>query len=283
MKRYLIPGIGTAILLASCSQNQPVPPAHATGGVANGYTLPKEASQSRQYLALPGQSARPVAPSDTDDAFERQAAAYATGRSDSPQTDPGFSAMDDPQTGAAQTGAPLPLTDSPAMPPATTDTSDIPEPSIIQNPDSQQTPATEPSLRQELATTPPAATSNTTATTADYAVQVTNGTVGRLFVEVQDDSGNVFPIAFMHAGQNISTPPMEPKPIVGKLTVVVRDPDQPNAPELRRYKVNPPAQYSGKTVGITILPGGQYRASLDGEVYYTSPAPTPPGQSGDNQ
>ncbi len=118
---------------------------------------------------------------------------------------------------------------------------------------------------------------------ADYAVQVTNGTVGRLFVEVQDDSGNVFPIAFMHAGQNISTPPMEPKPISGKLTVVIRDPDQPNAPELRRYKVAPPANYNGKTVGITILPGGQYRASLDGEVYYTSPAPEPRTQRSQNQ
>lgn len=278
MKRYLIPGIGTAILLASCSQNQPDVPANTTGGQANGYALPKETSQSRQYLALPGQPARPVAPSDTDDAFERQAAAYATGTSDTPQTDPVISAMDAPQT-----GAPLPPTGSPAMPPATTDTSGIPEPSILQNPDSQQTAVTEPSPQQELATPPPAATNNTTATSADYAVQVTNGTVGRLFVEVQDDSGNVFPIAFMHAGQNISTPPMEPKPIVGKLTVVVRDPDQPNAPELRRYKVNPPAQYSGKTVGITILPGGQYRASLDGEVYYTSPAPTPPGPSGGNQ
>lgn len=111
---------------------------------------------------------------------------------------------------------------------------------------------------------------------ANYALQLTNGTTGRLFVEVFDDSDNVFPVGYMFAGANLSTPPSEARPISGRLTVVIRDPDKPNAPELRRYKVDPPANYAGRTIGITILPGGRYRASLDGEVYYTSPEPTRP-------
>lgn len=272
MKSYLLPGISAALLLSSCSQNQPAIPETTTGAQASNYTLPKETTHSRQYLALPGQSARPVSPTDTDDAFERQAAAYATDAAAEPQQAPGLSGTEAQQD-------PLPQPDNQPEPSPAGNPSGIPEPAILQNPGGQQDTAATPPAQQETApATPSPATRQSSAPSADYAVQVTNGTVGRLFVEVQDDSGNVFPIAFMHAGQNISTPPMEAKPIAGKLTVVVRDPDQPNAPELRRYKVDPPANYSGKTVGITILPGGQYRASLDGEVYYTSPAPTPPGQ-----
>ena len=112
-----------------------------------------------------------------------------------------------------------------------------------------------------------------TGSTANYAVQMINGTTGRLFVEVFDDSDNVFPVGYMFAGANLSTPPSEARPIHGQLTVVIRDPDKPDAPELRRYKVAPPANYAGKTIGITILPGGRYRASLDGNVYYASPDP----------
>ena len=118
------------------------------------------------------------------------------------------------------------------------------------------------------------------AGSANYAVQMINGTTGRLFVEVFDDSDNVFPVGYMFAGQNISTPPSEPRAIQGQLTVVIRDPDTPDARELRRYKVTPPANYTNKTIGITILPGGRYRASLDGQVYFTSPDPkaaTPEG------
>ena len=56
----------------------------------------------------------------------------------------------------------------------------------------------------------------------------------------------------MYAGQKISTAPAEPRPIQGQLTVVIRDPDQPGAPELRRYKVStPPQGYMGKTISIT--------------------------------
>ena len=60
-------------------------------------------------------------------------------------------------------------------------------------------------------------------------------------------------------------------PIKGPVTVVVRDPDKPDTPEIRRYKIDPPAQYAGKTFGIAVIPGGIYQTSLDGVVYYTSP------------
>ncbi len=113
----------------------------------------------------------------------------------------------------------------------------------------------------------------TPGASAGYAVQINNGTDGRIYVEVHDDSDNIFPVASMYAGQKINTQPAEPRPIQGQLTVIVRDPDQPGAPELRRYKITPPANYMGKTVGVTILKGGRYRAALDGEVYYTSPDP----------
>lgn len=113
---------------------------------------------------------------------------------------------------------------------------------------------------------------------APYAVQLENGTTGRLFIEAQDEGGNIFPFGFMHAGQRVSTQPQDPYLISGRLIVIVRDPDRPGAPELRRYYVDPPAKYEGKTIGVTILPGGRYRASLEGKVYYVSPEPVQPAQ-----
>ena len=56
----------------------------------------------------------------------------------------------------------------------------------------------------------------------------------------------------------------------------MRDPDKEGQPEIRRYRVNPPANYAGKTLGISIVPGGQYHASLDGQVYYTYTPPEAP-------
>ncbi len=137
-------------------------------------------------------------------------------------------------------------------------------------------PAVDPSQPAAQPTLPAPTPQPAAGAGANYAVQMINGTTGRLFVEVFDDSDNVFPVGYMFAGANLSTPPSEARPIQGQLTVVIRDPDKPDAPELRRYKVAPPADYTGKTIGITILPGGRYRASLDGQVYYTSPDPKTP-------
>lgn len=277
MKCHYIPAIGTALLLSSCSQ--PAPQSATRPGTAPGYALPNETAHNRQYLALPGQSARAVAPTDTDAAFERQAAAYATGATAPPVANDSLQTSAFPGSlPAASADAAMGKTDNAGIPatapfPARADhgslaADSIPEPQPLHDPAAENAPLGNAASAAAPATQPK----------ASYAVQVKNGTPGRLYIEMQDDAGNIFPIAFMHSDQAISTPPQEPKPIVGKLTVVIRDPDQPGAPELRRYKVEPPADYMGKTIGITILPRGQYRASLDGDVYYVSPAPTPPGQ-----
>lgn len=123
----------------------------------------------------------------------------------------------------------------------------------------------------------PTTVSNRAAASAPYAVQVTNGTTGRLYVEAYDEGHNIFPFGFLHPGQRVGTQPQDPQAIQGRITLIIRDPDRAGAPELRRYFVAPPARYEGKTIGITILPGGRYRATLDGVIYYTSPEPPPAG------
>lgn len=125
-------------------------------------------------------------------------------------------------------------------------------------------------------------TTTTSATTAPapagsgapYALQLTNGTSNRLYIEAQDEGNNIFPFGFMHSGQRISAQPQESRPIQGRLIIVVRDPDRRGAPELRRIYVEPPPHYEGKTLGVTVLPGGSYRVSLDGVLYYSYPEPT---------
>ncbi len=239
--------------LVSCRQTLP------TADTPAGEDAPSE--KPVDYQALPGKAATSATPSETMTAFEFAAAAYATAPTQQ-------SVVDKPQPEAPRVAPPaLPqrirIPDKiPAAPP-------IPDPRPIDAPPRQVTPPT------------PAATTNgstgisgpTQSSSVGYAVQVTNGTNGRLFVEVQDDSNNIFPFGFMYAGQRIAACPQESRPISGQLHVIIRDPDQSGAPELRRYHVNPPPSYEGRTLGITILPGGRYRASLDGEVYFRSPDP----------
>lgn len=228
--------------MSACTQVMPY-------GTMNGTLPPKENPAHRQYLALPGQGAVNTHATDTDAAFEEQVAAY-TG-----QTVPATQPQLEPQLPVYPE---QPIVDVPVVPPAY-----------------QQQVVNQPAVNPYMPAQPgylpnqPAADGS-----AGYAVQVSNATNGRIFIEMHDDSDNIFPVASMYAGQKISTQPAEPRPISGQLTVVVRDPDQPGAPELRRYKVTPPPAYMGKTIGITILSGGRYRASLDGEVYYATPEPT---------
>lgn len=108
---------------------------------------------------------------------------------------------------------------------------------------------------------------------APYALQIMNGTQNRLFIEAQDESGNIFPFGFMYAGQRVGTQPQEPRLISGNLIIVLRDPDRNNAPEIRRYVIPPPLGYEGRTLCITILPGGRYRVTIDGVVQFASPEP----------
>lgn len=245
MKSYHILVIGAVAALVSCTQ-----PAVYTGGMGPNI-LPKESPAHRQYLALPGQGAVNTQATDTDAAFEEQVAAY--GDNSSTQL-PVEQVTADPVTvyPTADPAAVYPTANPVAVYP-TADAAAV-------NPVQPTMPAPAPGA------------------SAGYAVQINNGTDGRIFVEVHDDSDNIFPVASMYAGQKINTQPQEPRPIQGQLTVIVKDPDQPGAPVLRSYKVSPPANYMGKTVGITILKGGRYRAALDGEVYYTSPDPATPAQ-----
>lgn len=241
MKSYLILVTGAVLALAACTQTLPY-------GAMNGTLPPKENPAHRQYLALPGQGAVNTHATDTDAAFEEQVAAY-TGQTVQP-TQPELT----PQLPAY-----------PVQP--VVNNNPIVNPTYTQPVVSPTYP--QPTLPQTVINQPAA------DGTAGYAVQVNNATNGRIFVEMHDDSDNIFPVASMYAGQRISTQPAEPRPIQGGLTVVIRDPDQPGAPELRRYRVStPPTSYMGKTINITLLQGGRYRAALDGEVYYATPEPT---------
>lgn len=245
-----------ASALMSCQQ-APLPDQPVSESVASTSAKPEG------YIALPGQAATSDTPSDTTAAFEFAAALYGAEKPAAPAAEP-------------QSAAPPPI-----IPPdkPTTPAAPIPDPRPVNDP---ITPARRPaptasSTPQEstaalITATPPRKPSSR----APYAVQVTNGTSGRLFIEMQDEGGNIFPVGFMHADQRIGSGPQEPRLIQGQLIVVIRDPDRPGAPEIRRYHISPPAEYQGKTVGITILPGGRYRASVDGQVYFTSaPEETP--------
>ena len=255
MKSYLILVTGAILALSSCTQVTPYGTTHYS-------TLPKENPAHRQYLALPGQGAVNTHATNTDAAFEEQAAAY-TGQTVPTTAVQPMPVVNQPYVQQPQIpGYPQPYTE-PQVPGYTQPVVPVTGAESVYPQQSVQSGVNNYYPNQ------PAADGS-----AGYAVQVSNATNGRIFIEMHDDSDNIFPVASMYAGQKISTQPQEPRPIRGQLTVVVRDPDQPGAPELRRYKVNPPPAYMGKTIGITILSGGRYRASLDGEVYYATPEPT---------
>lgn len=249
--------------LAACSSDEAVTPA------AKPTTSPVTApAPTPRYLALPGQAAVAVT-ADVDAAFDQQAAAYANAANAT--TTPTVSPAINPVSG------------NPAVSVATTPAST--EAPIIAPIDPDPTAATDVTAPSATpaATTPTSdasANADVTASTGNmnYKVRITNGTEGRLFIEAQDAAGTIYPCGFMEGSRTFTTPLDNAAPIKGPITIVVRDPDQPSAPEIRRYKVDPPAaDYNGKAIGITVLPGGRYTATLDGQTYYASPAaiPTP--------
>ena len=214
---------------------------------------PAGAEKPQGYVALPGQAATSQTPSATDAAFEAAAAALRAG-SPRPQ---------EPQAEAAPAEPPPVNADPPAVQQAVAAAA--------------AESAEKPAAVSATPTAPPVEAPQPTGDAAGYALQITNGTLGRLYIEVQDDGGNIFPFGFMYSHQRLCSQPQEPKPIQGQLTIVIRDPDSPGAPEVRRYQVTPPPNYMGKTLSVTLLPG-RYRAAVDGEVYYTSPPPPEPAQ-----
>ena len=270
MKRPLVLAVGFVAALTSCQQQEPnVPP---VSPVRTTDSAPREAAHARQYLALPGEGAISVG-GDTDAAFEQQAAAYASQTHATQGTDP---------TAFPQTAAEAPFSAATPTP------ADIPEPSpaavaSATGTETASPPPTAPAFSPAATEADAAATAAANPASAgtapaqgglmDYTVRITNGTPGRLFIEAQDAAGTIYPCGFMHQNRSYSTPMVQSAPIHGPITVVVRDPDQPGAPEIRRYRVNPPADYAGKTIDITIIPGGMYQASVDGQIYYRTPPP----------
>lgn len=254
MKRTLT--LAALALLASCSQTAPVPALpHTPATPALSHT------PAPRYVALPGQAAVAVN-SDVDAAFDQQVAAYAG-------------------QGAAVQAPTTPV--APNVDITSTPTAPVPDVTATV---SDAASAAGAALNGAVADVTAAATdaaapvADITAPTGgnmNYKVRITNDTPGRIFVEAQDAAGTIYPCGFMENGRTFTTPMENAAPIKGPITVVVRDPDQPGAPEIRRYKVDPPAtDYNGKAVEVNILKGGRYMAGVNGQVYYSTPAPEEP-------
>ncbi len=107
----------------------------------------------------------------------------------------------------------------------------------------------------------------------DYTVKIHNNTGSRLFIEAQDAKGMIYPCGFTQPKQAFQKSFRSTRPIASPILVVIRDPDQSGAPELRRYRVAAPnVDYNGRTVKISILSGGRYTADVDGQVYVSNSA-----------
>ncbi len=291
MKKLLL--VTTPLLMAACSPVMPpmaaYPPAmhgaavHSAPAHAN---LPAATPRQGQYVALPGQ-----ATVHTDAAFDQQVAAYTN-----PAAAPVVSQQ--PVEGAAPVApAPVPngsgvivnpsYSAAPAVAPQPesglmAQTAPMGQPQAVpgmvpQQPMSAEyNHATAPVAPVAAGTAPnllPGIAPNPTSGVVDYTLRITNATSGRVFVEAQDAAGEIYPCGFMTGSQSISSEKKQVAPIKGPITVVVRDPDKPDAPELRRYQVTPPAGYAGKTLEITIISGGLYQVSVDGQVRYITPTP----------
>ncbi len=280
MKKLIL--ITTPLLLAACSHDTP-PALTQMPAQSSLSALPTETTQQGQYIALPGQAAV-----DTNAAFDQHAAAYTAPVADAAAT----VAVATETTPAAVQPVTVPVA-TPTQP--VMQTTSIPTAlgtAVV------MTPVTTPAIPQTtpvygVPATPlagaavagaavagasayagiPVETTPVVMGPVDYTLRITNATSGRIFVEAQDAAGEIYPCGFMTGSQSISSEKKQANPIKGPITVVVRDPDKPDAPELRRYKVDPPTDYAGKTVEITIISGGFYQVSVDGKVRYITPTP----------
>lgn len=290
MKRNIILAAVTAFTVVSCSSDEAPAPFYTAPNVA---PVHQPAARPARVLALPGQA--PVvatASHDVDAAFDRQVAAYAEQGSAYAEQGAAYA-----QQGAAYAEQGAAYAEQSAAAPAVADVpAAVPTPVAPLAP-MDPTPAAAipaPVAAAAPAATPaPAAPAPETSAPAtsgamNYKVQITNLTSGRIFVEAQDGAGTIYPCGFMDGKdaqtRSYTTPMESAEPIKGPITVVVRDPDKEGSPEIRRYKVKPPTtDYSNKTVNVSILPGGMYLASVDGQVYYQSlpeePKPVPASES----
>lgn len=248
-----------SMVLVSCQSDQ--------NAVSGANVTTSHGRPEARYMALPGQEAVAVS-SDTNDAFDRAVAAY-----NNPGMLPDQSSY---PTNAANTAGTLRpnggsdiidealSTPRPATPPG----------SQIGNTGAKPNHITTPSMNRPTVTpSHPGTNAGGALPTGpvDYSVQIINTTNGRLFIEANDAAGEVYPCGFMVNGQSYTTNKKQASPVRWPITVVVRDPDQPGTPEIRRYRIPAPeSSYANKTIGISVMKGGIYHASLDGRVYYTS-------------
>lgn len=255
MKQIILAASVLTLSLNSCTQTIIVHPPENQASTAYGQTGATP-SRARLYSNNP------------DAAFDQQVEAYAHERNGGHST--------------AVTPAVTPVQQLPSVqPPAQPEDSYIPPPRpvtpqvsspAVTNPvtaPSQTTPSVSPTVTAPALATQPAHNQN--SGTMDYKIKITNGTTNRLFIEAQDAKGNIYPCGFMLPGQSETTKMDRSPAVAGPVLIVVRDPDQPDAPELRRYRIaTPNAAYANKTLHFTIIPKGRYSAAIDDQVYYAS-------------
>ncbi len=275
MKVKLTLVAGAALVVASCSSTDDTVVTNRARVMTK-----TQASRPAQYLALPGQAAVAVGGADVNAAFDAQVNQCNT---NVPQTGAAMGvAMGNAAAAAAGSLAPLQHTPTPLMPAAPQTPTYIHQTAVPgQVVPAQVVPAQVVPGQAMVGVAPAAAGVMPTqgvvpGVPMNYSVRITNCTPGKLFIEAQDAAGNIYPCGFMDGGRSATTPLEQAEPIVGPITIVVRDPDKDGAPEIRRFKVNPPSQYANQTVGISIIPGGKYHASVDGNVYASGEAVAPP-------
>ncbi|MBR2314363.1 MAG: hypothetical protein IKA55_05840 [Akkermansia sp.] len=259
MKKKMCLMAGVAMLVVSCSSTDDT---IVTTNRPTVVTKPQPV-QTGQYIAAPGRAVVPVGGADLNAAFDNQIAQYGA----QPQTGAAMGAAMGQATAQAVSGVLAPLQQTPSpMPPVTA-------PQNTQYPNYIHQTAVPGQAVVGGAMIPGA------AVPMNYSVRIINSTNGRIYVEAQDAVGTIYPCGFMNGGHSCTTPMEQADPIAAPITIVVRDPDKDGAPEIRRFRVNPPAFYSGKTVGISIMSGGKYHASVDGNVYASGEAVAPPAQT----
>ncbi len=246
-----------ALVVASCT-----PTNDTTVNNRASVVVKPQPSQTNRYIATPGQALVPVGSSDVNAAFDAHAAQYAG----TPQTGAAMGAAMGQAAANSVAGALAPLQHTPTpLIPAGNTTPNYIHQSVVPG------QAVVGGFGAAGAGMTPSQTV-IPGVPINYSVRITNSTPGKLFIEAQDAAGNIYPCGFMDGGRSATTPLEQADPIVGPITIVVRDPDKEGAPEIRRFKVNPPAQYANQTVGISIIPGGKYHASVDGNVYASGEA-----------
>lgn len=224
----------------------------------------KETRKLGRYLALPGQAITDARETDPDAAFDRQAAEYARNRqAEVPGGDAGFQPPAlDPTPGANQQHREQVNIPEPAP------QQQAPAPAYVEQPQQPAPPAVLPPVQEKPTVNLPTAHPSGQL---DYTVSITNKTSGQLFIEAQDSAGTIYPCGPMTPNKTWNTPFTKAEPIKWPIVVVVRDPDQPGAPEIRRYRVNTPVDYANRTLNISIVPGGRYEVRLDNQLFYVSP------------